>query len=54
MGYKDHVVCVFGAEGRHAVADDGEQGYQDVVDGIDGLELLLANVDPADQEQNPG
>lgn len=54
MRHVDHVVGVDGSEGCEAVADNGEQGDQHVVDDVDGIELLLANIDPADEEEHPG
>lgn len=52
--HKGHVVCVNGSEGGQAVAHDGEQGHQHAVDDVDGVHLLVADVDPADEEQHPG
>lgn len=51
---KGHVVRIDGAEGGQAVAHDGEQGHQHAVDDVDGVDLLVAHVDPADEEQHPG
>lgn len=48
-----HVVRVDQPERRHAVADHREQRHQDVVDDVDGVQLPVAHIDPADQEQHP-
>lgn len=54
VNHKGHVVRVNGSEGGQAVTHDGEQGHQHAVDDVDGVHLLVADVDPADEEQHPG
>lgn len=54
MDDKGHVVCVNGSKGGQAIAHDGEEGYQHAVDDVDGVHLLVSNVDPADEKQHPG
>lgn len=41
------MVGVYYAEGGEAVAHDGEEGDEDVVDDVDYIELFSADVDPA-------
>lgn len=50
MNDKGHVVRVNGSEGGQAVAHDGEQGYQHAVNDVDGVYLLVADIDPADEK----
>lgn len=42
-----HVVGIDGAEGGQAVADDGEEGDEHVVDYVDDVVVAPADVDPA-------
>ena len=49
-----HVVSIHEPPGYHAVADDREKGHKYVIDDINNVELFLADVDPSDEEQNPG
>lgn len=51
---KGHVVRVNGPKGGQAVAHDGEESHQHAVDDVDRVHLLVAHVDPADEEQHPG
>lgn len=41
------MVGVYGAEGDEAVAHDGEEGDEDVVNDVNYVELFTADVDPA-------
>ena len=53
--YVDHVVCVNCSEGCETVADYGEKGDEDGVDYVDDVDFATAaNVDPADEEEDPG
>lgn len=51
--YVDHVVGVHGAERCETISDDGKEGDQNAVDDVDNINLLSADIDPADQEQHP-
>lgn len=42
-----HVVGVDGPEGRQAVADDGEERDEHVVDYVDYVVVSAADVDPS-------
>lgn len=48
-----HVVGVHEPPGYHAIAHDGEKGHKYVIDDVNNVELLFADVDPPDEEQNP-
>jgi len=41
-----HVVCVDCTEGSHAVADDGEECNEDVVDNVNYVVVPAADIDP--------
>ena len=49
----DHVVGIYCPERRETVTQDGEQGDQNAVDDVNDVNLATADVDPADEEQNP-
>lgn len=49
----DHVICIYCAEGRKPVTDNGEEGDEDTVDDVDDVNLATADIDPADEEENP-
>lgn len=47
------MVCVYRPERSKTVTNNGEQSDKDIVNDIDGVQLLVADVDPADKEKNP-
>src|SRR5690242_828913 len=49
----DHVVCVDGSERSESVSNNGEESHQNTVDDMNNVNLLTADIDPADQEQHP-
>ena len=53
MGDIDHVVRVYDAEGYQTVANDGEEGNENIIDYVDDVVFATADVDPSDQEKNP-
>jgi hypothetical protein len=48
------VVGVNGAEGGQSIANDSEQGDEDVVDYVYYVGLFRAKGYPADEEEDPG
>lgn len=50
---KAHMVSVDKSEGDHAVAYNGEEGHEHVVDNVDVVLLLLTDVNPPDEEEHP-
>jgi hypothetical protein len=48
-----HVVGIDGSERSETITHDGEQGDQDTVDDVHNIDLLAADIDPADEKQNP-
>jgi hypothetical protein len=50
----DHMVRVDCSEWGETVTNNGEQSDQDAVDDVDNIDLLSADVDPADEEKYPG
>ena len=54
MSDKNHVVGVDGSKRGHAITHDGEESHQHVVDNIDDIELLRADVDPTNEKEHPG
>jgi hypothetical protein len=53
VGDEAHVVGVDGPERGQAVANDGEESDEDVVDYVYYVVVPAADVDPADKEENP-
>jgi hypothetical protein len=47
VGDETHVVGIDGAEGGEAVANNGEEGDEDVIDYVDDVVMAAADVDPA-------
>ena len=47
MRDEDHVIRVHRPKRGKAIADDGEEPDKDIVNHIDDVELLPADVDPA-------
>ena len=54
MRDKDHVIGVDHAERSHAITDDGEESDKDVIDNVYNVRLFAADIDPANQEEDPG
>jgi hypothetical protein len=48
------VVCVDGAEGGQAVADNSEERDEDIVDYVYYVGLFRAKGYPANEEEDPG
>jgi len=53
VGDETHVVGVDGPERGQAVANDGKESDEDVVDYVYYVVVPAADVDPADKEKNP-
>ncbi|KAI6763964.1 hypothetical protein HG530_007753 [Fusarium avenaceum] len=49
-----HVVCVDSTERRQTITHDGKERNKNTVNDVNGVKLLVADVDPADEEKNPG
>lgn len=54
MGDVDHMIGVDGPEGSKPIADDGEEGDQDIINDVDHVVLLCTNRNPTNEEKDPG
>jgi hypothetical protein len=54
MRNEDHVVGVYGPERRQTITHNGEKGDQNAVNDVNDVDLPTANIDPTDQEEDPG
>jgi hypothetical protein len=54
MSHKHHMVRINGTERGETVAHNAEQGDQGIVDDVDRIKLPITNINPPNQEQNPG
>ena len=48
------MVCVYRSERSKTITNNSEQSNKDIVNDVDDVQLLVADVDPADKEKNPG
>ena len=53
VGDVDHVVGINGTERCETISYDSEESNQDTVNNVDNVDLLSADIDPADEEEHP-
>lgn len=53
VGDIGHVPGIDSSEGSKAQTNQVEERDEDIVDDVDGVELLVANIYPPDEKQNP-
>jgi len=50
---EEHVVCIDSTERSQTITHDGEECNKNTVNDMNSVELLIANVDPTNEEENP-
>lgn len=48
------MVSIDSSEGGETIAHNSKEGYKDAINDMDSIDLFFADIDPADEEKDPG